>query len=133
MGKTCNARRGALEGPVGKGHHEAALPTVRKGLSQFKIGMMPPIEEYLERADKLAQDVVNDWGMNVNAGNVARFTEEYKALCDKALSYRDTKEIADNHRQFKSLSEEDTTRETTTRQAFAEAFKNYREKPHTPR
>lgn len=40
-----------------------------------------PIEWYLERADELAQKVVNAWGSNIS------FTDDLKALFDKAYRY----------------------------------------------
>jgi hypothetical protein len=92
---------------------------------------MPPIEEYLERADDLAQEVVNAWGVNMRACNAALFTDEFKAVFDKVCRYRDAKEVADNHRRFDMLSERDAAEETTTRQAFAEAYKIFWEKHQT--
>jgi mevalonate kinase len=89
---------------------------------------MPPIEEYLQRADELAQEVVNAWGVNMQAGNAASLTDEFKAVLDKACRYRNAKEVADNHRQFNMLSERDAGEETATRQAFAEAYKIFWER-----
>lgn len=91
---------------------------------------MPSIEEYLERADDLAQEVVNAWGVNMQAGNAALLTDEFKSVFDKACRYRDAKEVADNHREFSMLSERDAAEEMTTRQAFAEAYKILWEKHH---
>jgi hypothetical protein len=52
---------------------------------------MPPLEQYLEQADKLAQDVVNAWGVNVQAGNGALLTPQFKALVDRACLYRNAR------------------------------------------
>jgi len=84
---------------------------------------MPAIEEYLERANELTQEVVNVWGVNMQAGNAALLTDEFKAVLDKACRYRMAKEVADNHREFNILSQRDAADETGTRQAFAEAYK----------
>lgn len=89
---------------------------------------MPPIEKYLERADELAQEVVNAWGVNMRAGNAAFLTDDFKALLDKACRYRDAKSDADNNRQFNMLSERDAAEEKATRQTFAEAYKSFWER-----
>ncbi len=73
---------------------------------------MPLLEQYLEHADKLAQDVVNAWGNSVTAGNA--LTPEFNELFDKACTYR-TSGVTDNQ-------------EKATRQAFAEAYKAFWEK-----
>ena len=89
---------------------------------------MPPIEEYLQNADRLAQDVVNAWGLNVTAGNAKLLTKEFREICDRAFSYRETKRLADNHREFGGMSEKLAADEGATRQAFAEAYKAFHEK-----
>lgn len=89
---------------------------------------MPPIEEYLEHADELAQEIVNAWGVNMRAGNGAFFTDEFKVVFDKACRYRNAKNDADNHRQVNVSSEGDAAEETATRQGFAEAYKTFWEK-----
>jgi len=87
---------------------------------------MPPLEEYLEQADKLAQDVVNAWASNKAAGKVP--SPEFDALFEKACSYRTAREIADNRREFNVLNEQDAANEKATRQAFAEPCKAFYEK-----
>jgi hypothetical protein len=89
---------------------------------------MPPIEEYLEQADKLAQDVVNAWGPSAASGHAAEQSPEFKALFDKACLYRTAREIADGRRQLNILSEQDAANEKATRQAFAESYKAVYEK-----
>jgi hypothetical protein len=84
---------------------------------------MPPLEKYLERADELAQDVVNAWG-----GNAAPLTTQFKNLFDKACLYTSAKRLADNHRAYNVLSEEDAAKEKVTRQVFVEAYKAFYEK-----
>ena len=89
---------------------------------------MLPIEEYLEQADKLAQDVVNAWGPSAASGHATEQSPEFKALFDKACLYRTAREIADNHRKHSVLIEDDEAEEKATRQAFAESYKACYEK-----
>ena len=78
-----------------------------------------PIDWYLEHADELAQKVVNAWGSNVS------FTEDLKALFNKAYRYRQAKRQADDRRQSNTLSEADVTEEKASRRAFAEAYRAF--------
>jgi hypothetical protein len=87
---------------------------------------MPPLEEYLKDADKLAQQVVNTWGINVQMGNAT--TPEFRALVDKACLYRTARRLADNHRKFDVMSEAEEAEELAVRRAFAEAYKAFYEK-----
>ena len=80
---------------------------------------MQPIEWYLEHADELAQKVVNAWGSNVS------FTDDLKALFDKAYRYLEAKREAGDRRQSGTLSEADAAEEKTARQTFAEAYKGF--------
>jgi DNA-binding SARP family transcriptional activator len=89
---------------------------------------MPAIEEYLENAPKLAQDIVNEWGINMQAGNGSLLSEEFLALNECACRYIAAQDLADNHRKFSGLTEEDTARESATRRTFAEAYKRYWER-----
>ena len=89
---------------------------------------MPPIEEYLQNADTLAQEVVNACGINVTAGNAELLAPDFKALCEKAFIYRETKRLADNHREHGGVSQRLAAEEKATRQAFAEAYKAFYEK-----
>jgi hypothetical protein len=88
---------------------------------------MPSLEQYLEQADKLAQEVVNAWGINVQAGNTPLLTAQVKVLLDNACRYREARTLADNHRQFNVLGKQAEAQEKTTRQAFAEAYKVFDE------
>ena len=87
---------------------------------------MPPLEEYLKDADKLAQKVVNAWGINVQAGIVP--TPEFRALLDKAYLYRTARRLADDHRKFDVMSEQEEAEEMAKRRKFAEAYKAFYEK-----
>jgi hypothetical protein len=87
---------------------------------------MQPIEYYVEHADELAQDVVNFCGPTMQAGNP--LTGELNALFDTADRYRKIKSMADNHREFGRLTEQEAAEEKALRQAFAEAYKPYSEK-----
>src|SRR5229473_5855033 len=91
---------------------------------------MPPLEEYLQHVDELAQGVVNAWGLNVEAGNAADLTPEFKALLDRACRYQSIRRVEDNHREFNVLTEQEAADEKAARQAFAEAYKTFYEK-HT--
>ena len=87
------------------------------------------LEDYIKRADDLAQEVVNAWDINVSAGNAAILTTEFKALSKIACQYRTARETADNHRrEFNFLREQDATKEKETRESFALAYQHYWEK-----
>ena len=66
---------------------------------------MNSLEDYLRAADRLAQQVVNDWEANVRSGNTALLTLQFKALFAKARRYRDAKNLANNHRKHDVLEE----------------------------
>jgi hypothetical protein len=89
---------------------------------------MLPIEQYLKRTDKLAQEVVNAWGPSGASGHAADQSLEFKVLFDKACLYRTARKIADNHRKHSVLIEHDEAEEKATRQAFAESYKAFYEK-----
>lgn len=89
---------------------------------------MQPLENYIKHADELAQEVVNAWGGHVSAGNAARLTAEFKVLFDAACEYRNAKQLADNRREFNMLSEQEAAKEKATREAFAKAYMEFREK-----
>jgi len=76
------------------------------------------LEDYIENADDLAQEVVNAWGINARAGNAATLTRDFKALFEIACQYRTARETADNHREFNFLSEQDAMIEKLTRQSY---------------
>jgi hypothetical protein len=86
---------------------------------------MRPIEEYFDKADALAQDVVNAWGVNVQAGNSGFLAADFNDLLDKACRFRTMKRLADNHREFGMLTETDAAEVVATRQAFAEAYRRF--------
>jgi hypothetical protein len=87
---------------------------------------MPPLEEYLKNADRLAQEVVNTWGINVQTGNAA--SAEFKALVDKACLHRIARRLADNHRKFDVMSAQEEAEEMAARHAFAKAYKAFYER-----
>ncbi len=55
---------------------------------------MASLETYLERADELAQDVINLWKLGTN------LTTEFETLLYKAFLYITAKEVAETHRAF---------------------------------
>jgi hypothetical protein len=89
------------------------------------------LEEYIQHADELAQEVVHAWVVNAKAGNSEYLTPEFKGVFDKAFEYRQSKKIADNHREFNILTEEDSTAERTSREIFAAAYKRWMESQMT--
>jgi hypothetical protein len=89
---------------------------------------MPALEQYLENAAEDAQRVMNDWGMNIRAGNGPVLSAEFLALNEYACRYFDARSVADNHRKFSGLTEEDAAREAATRLEFAKAYMAYHER-----
>jgi hypothetical protein len=83
------------------------------------------LEEYIQHADELAQEVVHAWVVNAKAGNSEYLTPEFKGVFDKAFEYRQSKKIADNHREFTILTEEEVTAERSSREIFAAAYKRW--------
>ena len=86
-----------------------------------------PLEEYVQRADELAYEVVHAWVVNVKAGNSEYLTPEFKGVFDKAFEYRQAKKLADNHRQFGIVTEEEAAVERTLREVFAAAYRRWTE------
>ena len=86
---------------------------------------MRPIEWYLEHADELAQKVVDAWEPNIQPGEPPSFTEDLKALFNKAYRYIEAKRQADDRRQSNTLSEADVSEEKAARRAFAEAYEAF--------
>lgn len=83
---------------------------------------MRTLEECIEQADKLAQDVINVWGEGFKGGN---FTSEFKALLEPTFRYRDAKKLADNQRPYGMMSEAELAHEDVTRKVFAAAYKKF--------
>jgi hypothetical protein len=92
---------------------------------------MATLEACLENADELASRVVDGWARNTIAGNGADITPEYRALFEKANSYRTAKGVAEDHRRFNGLSEAEAAEERETRQAFAQAYKIFADRHET--
>jgi hypothetical protein len=78
-------------------------------------------------ADVLAQEVVNAWGVNVQAGNTELLSADFKGLFEKTCSYRDAKQLADNRREFNILTDEQAVKEQVTRREFLEAYRSFYE------
>jgi len=89
---------------------------------------MTLLEKYVEDADKLAQDVVNAWGVNMQAGNGDLLSSDFKELLDKACRYRTARSIADNHREFNVLNEQAVAEEQRARLGFAKTYKTFWER-----
>ena len=52
-----------------------------------------PLEEYVQRADELAHEVVRAWVVDVKAGNSEYLTPEFKGVFDKAFEYRQAESL----------------------------------------
>ena len=78
--------------------------------------------DIIEHADERAQQVVNNWCINVSAGNSACLTASFKALFETAEQYRTAKQTADSHREFNSMTEAIAAREKAARESFAKAY-----------
>ena len=91
---------------------------------------MPSLEDYSKNADELAQKVVDAWAAKA-ATPGADATVDFRALFAKACEYRKAKRTGDNRRmssEYNVLFGHDTGEETTTRRAFAVAFKDFHER-----
>jgi len=86
---------------------------------------MAILEACLENADELAARVVDGWAQSTVAGHGKDMTPAYRALFEKACSYRTAKGVVENHRKSDCLGEEEVSEETETRQAFAQAYKAF--------
>ena len=89
--------------------------------------MNRPLEDYVQHAPELAQDVINAWGSNTRAGNAGSLTPEFKALLEKTFAYWDAKKIAENHRENNVLTEQLAHEESVRREAFAMEYKRFHE------
>lgn len=89
---------------------------------------MPPIEDYVKHADTLAQDVINAWGINMQAGNGEYLNREFKSLVNKSSDYRIAKRTAENWRSVGIPTEAVDAEVEVKRRAFVHAYKNYWEK-----
>ncbi len=81
---------------------------------------MTPLKTYLERADELAQDVINVW--NVSAANL---TPEFKTLLHIAFLYKTARQTAEDHRALDILSDSDELKERTALSIFMRGYKTY--------
>src|SRR4030088_925102 len=101
---------------------------------------MRSLEYCIEHADELAQEVVNAWAVNADAGHAADLTADFKALLELACQYHTAKRTADNRRdtfgvvrqrmdgpvpEFDAALEEVSSQERAARDVFAKAFQEY--------
>jgi hypothetical protein len=84
--------------------------------------MIPPLQEYIDRADELAQEVVNAWAANIMAGNSAHMTSEFRAVFEKACAYRSVRQVTDQMGHSEALETKEARKE------FAEAFRAWEQK-----
>jgi hypothetical protein len=92
---------------------------------------MPTLESYIENAEKLAQDVINVWGLIASSGHEKDLKPEFDALVGKSQMFRTMKEVADNHRTFGILTPETEEKAVAARRDFAEAYKAFEERNHS--
>jgi hypothetical protein len=76
------------------------------------------LEECLEDADKLSQEVVSVWEESFPASN----GPEFQILLDKALFYQSIRKIADYRQQIKNFSGNDEVEVKAARLEFAKAY-----------
>ncbi len=81
---------------------------------------MPSFETYLERADELAQDVIDAWN-----ASPANLTPEFRTLLHMAFLYKTARERAEKHRAFDILSDNDELKERAARSMFVGGYKVY--------
>lgn len=96
-----------------------------------------------ERADELAQEVVNTCAAFASAGHAADLTADFKVLVDWACEYQSAKRNADNRRNtfqlvrhrtndpdsvLDALLEQAASQERAARDVFVKAYKDYWEK-----
>jgi hypothetical protein len=89
---------------------------------------MRPIEDYVEEADVLAQEVVDTWADNLRVGNAHSLDDDFKVLFDKAFEYRAARIIVESRRELHILTPTEAVREEIAQQVFAEVYKIYWEK-----
>ena len=90
--------------------------------------MQRPIEEYVKQSDSLAQEMVNAWGVNMQAGNGPVLSKEFKEVFETTCKFRDAKRIADNWRMAGMPTEMLDAEVDAKRLVFAQAFKTFHEK-----
>jgi len=81
---------------------------------------MRSLETYLERADELAQAVINAWN-----ASPASLTPEFRTLLHKTFLYKAARQKAENHRAFDILSDRDELKEIAAGMIFVRAYKIY--------
>jgi hypothetical protein len=80
---------------------------------------MPPLEEYMERAEEFVQEVYNGFGA---AGNAASLTPEYSKLLGKAHLCRTTSRTVANYRESNIPTEQVAADADAARQTFVKAY-----------
>ena len=89
---------------------------------------MRPIENYVEEADVLAQEVVDTWADNLRVGNAHSLDDDFKVLFDKAFEYRAARIIVESRRELHIVTPTEAAKEEVAQQVFAEVYKIYWEK-----
>jgi hypothetical protein len=94
---------------------------------------MEPIEQYVQEADLLSQEVIDTWGGLHRAGHGKDLTDDFRQVLELACQYREKQRTADNRREFISatnseIANEAIAAETASRVAFARVYKAFRER-----
>ena len=72
----------------------------------------------LERVDECLREVIRAGSLTLPAERNAEFQDVFHKACE----YRNAKQTADNHREFKLLTEQEAAWETASREAFCKAY-----------
>jgi hypothetical protein len=79
--------------------------------------------ESVDDARERAEEVLKGWSVSKAVG--IELSDAFLVLHNCAGRYVRALHVADNHRKFNSLTEEDEIAEATTRQAFMEVYMPY--------
>jgi hypothetical protein len=83
---------------------------------------MPTIDDYFQRADDLAQKVLNDWEASTKP-----VSPEFQSLFDKASQYTVARRVEQKRQNDPEVAGPDRVEEHAARLAFAEAYKSFEE------
>jgi hypothetical protein len=86
---------------------------------------MPSIEYCLENAYELAQEFISQCSPLINAPSLS---PDAKDLFEKAREYRIRRGVEENYRENGKLTVKEEAEAEAARQAFAQAYKTFREK-----
>jgi len=76
----------------------------------------------LAEADCLAQEIVNEWGINMRAGNGPALTSEFLNAFERACQYQQVRERTIFYRERIELPESELQAEAAVHRAFMDAY-----------